>query len=126
MTREQVLAMSAQELAEATAVHVMGWEWQQPPSVGNVVERGYWWSLSLEEPVYDWNPAEEISSTWKITEKMRPFTFDLFRSDGRNPSEEWVCIFSWDVGLNRKCERVYAPTAELAISRCALLAVMGI
>lgn len=74
MTREEILDMSADQLAEAVAVHVMGWEWCEPTRIGNAVSSGYWWSLSLEEPVFDWNPGEDISAAWEVEETFKSDT----------------------------------------------------
>jgi hypothetical protein len=114
MTREQVLAMTAQELAEATAVHVMGWQWQQLPSIGNVVERGYWWSLSLEEPVYDWSPAEDISAAWEVEEKIKTMDIEVVR--------RYVSLIYDLSGYGFVA--IHASPADRC--KAALLAVMGI
>jgi hypothetical protein len=123
MTREQVLAMSPQELAEATAVHVMGWQWQQLPSIGNVVERGYWWSLACEEPVYSWNPAEDMRDAWEAAEKIEK-EITVKRYEGMGGWSYW-CRISGSAAEVFDFEISHGKTAPEAICKCLLLAVMG-
>jgi len=73
LTREQILNMTAQELAEATAVHVMGWSVGEHPEVNGTGQ----WMVEYEFPVYfkkdgaficwdEWNPAEDIRDAREI------------------------------------------------------------
>lgn len=124
MTREEILGMSADQLAEATARHVMGWEWREPTITWNAVSSGYWWSLSLEEPVFDWNPSKDISAAWEA--------WDLGREDEHlivecKDGEYCATIHrfkqgeeSWDVDT----WTYSAKTKEEAMMKCRLLAVL--
>ncbi len=119
MTREQVLDMSDQELAEATAVHVMGWKLVQHPADGFDV-----WATKFNElgqiieyrEQHEWNPADDIRDAWEVLKKVQ---------------KDW----SWEMNMNNDAGEVevriashWVVTSSVAESICkaALLAVMGI
>lgn len=61
LTREQILGMDEQQLAEATAVHVMGWH-----------QNGFYWTrekgiVMLTEM---WDPAKDMATAWDVEEKI--------------------------------------------------------
>lgn len=123
MTREEILGMSANQLAEATAVHVMGWEWCEPTITWNAVSSGYWWSLSLEEPVFDWNPGEDILAAFEVLEKMRERKIYL---DIRVWPDEYQVLPHQDEN-NKLIERAIVKKKSLPEAICkaaALLAVL--
>lgn len=123
MTREEILDMSADQLAEATAVHVMGWKWCEPTRIGNAVSSGYWWSLSLEEPVFDWNPGEDILAAFEVLEKMRERKIYL---DIRVWPDEYQVLPHLDEN-NKLIERAIVKNKSLPEAICksaALLAVL--
>lgn len=124
MTREEILGMSTDQLAEATAVHVMGWKWCEPTIIGNAVSSGYWWSLSLEEPVSDWNPGKDISAAWEAWDLGREDEHLIVEcKDGeycatihrfKQGEESWD-VYTWTYS---------AKTKEEAMMKCRLLAVL--
>jgi len=73
-TREQILAMDAEQLAEATAIHVMGWKdgfQLQIDSDMGICER-LRHNEFLGAAIWEkWNPAEDIAAAWEVVEKMR-------------------------------------------------------
>ena len=84
LTREQILNMSAQELAEATAVHVMGWEIisqnedmrrfqtaDYPAGQGIIALYGKRYVARSGGRRIDWNPAEDIAVAWEVEDKIK-------------------------------------------------------
>ncbi len=76
-TREQILAMDAEQLAEATAIHVMGWRKEKPSNYP--YDYGGHWLDSNGDWQYDcdnshdeiWNPAEDIAAAWEMEECIK-------------------------------------------------------
>lgn len=75
LTREQILSMSAQELAEATAVHVMGWVKHEDAEIGEYYhEQANVCGVNISAYVVlidDWNPAEDIAAAWEVEGKIK-------------------------------------------------------
>ncbi|MHA7963546.1 BC1872 family protein [Paenibacillus sp. CAU 1782] len=125
MTREQVLAMSAQELAEATAVHVMGWEIistmedsrnrkqsnDYPNGAGIIALYGTRYIARTGGRYFNWSPGEDISAAWEVEEAIPADKHKLYNS--------MLILIAGD-GYNA----VHASPVDRC--KAALLAVMGI
>lgn len=129
--------MSAQELAEATAIHVMGWEIitqhedmrrfqtsDYPDGKGIIALYGIRYVARTGGRRIDWNPAEDISAAWEVVEQLKlivaPNNNGGWKSGVMNGArlEKQHVIWSnyW----------VFSDTAPEAICKAALLAVMGL
>ena len=113
MTREQVLAMSAQELAEATAVHVMEWR-KLDPDV---------WIVDDEVRIRyrrSWNPAEDIRDAKALMDKLQESHLYMDIRTCSDFYEVWVT--NWENDIQTQTEA--HPMLERAITTCSLLAVV--
>ncbi|MFD3261880.1 hypothetical protein ACE3MQ_25090 [Paenibacillus lentus] len=93
LTKDKILAMTPQELAEATAVRVMGW--------GAVKS--------------NWNPAFDMLDAMSIAERVQRKTLHFHLE--KDATMMWVSSFYAGSHYAR------ASTATKAISRAALLAL---
>lgn len=127
MTREQVMSMSAQELAEATAVHVMGWKLVQHPSDGFDV-----WATNFNElgqiieyrEHHEWSPSEDISAAWEALEHLGK-EVSVKRYEAMVGWRYWCRISDPNPTRYDECI-AHGKTAPEAICKAALLAVIGI
>ncbi|WP_145413775.1 BC1872 family protein [Paenibacillus xylanexedens] len=69
--------------------------------------------------------SKDIAAAWGVLNIMKQYTFDLFWSEARQESEQWVCIFTPNIDAS-KYYKVYAGSAPEAICKAALLAVLDI
>lgn len=70
LTREQILNMTSQELAEATAVHVMGWVKQRTDNEWDAPIYGWFDKDELKVLEDEWNPAEGTRDAWRLIEQF--------------------------------------------------------
>lgn len=116
MTREQILSMTAQELAEATAVHVMGWEMDIISGIATCWTQGD----EIVRDIEEWNPAECIRDSLELLER-----FDSHQcTKMHNVGSEKETMFRVIVKSNKHV--AYGESLPLAASRAALLAVKGL
>ncbi|MDP9676242.1 hypothetical protein J2W97_002237 [Paenibacillus jamilae] len=143
LTREQVLAMeSGVDLDAMVAEFVFGWtritgptqDYHGPVEHGDVLIPP---NTSADEALRMMPPkgsipftyfvnrhwSKSISGAWTVLGNMKKYTFDLFWSDSRDESEQWVCIFTSN---DQKHYKVYGGSAPEAICKAALLAVLNL
>ncbi|MFD0673944.1 hypothetical protein [Cohnella sp. GCM10027633] len=95
LSREQILSMPAgREMDKLVAEKVMGYEWVNPPIVGNYIEMPYAWDKENDEPFYSWYPSSEISTAFEAVKKMNDYGYDFaIESDTESGETNYHCRF---------------------------------
>lgn len=126
LTREQVLEMSEQELAEATAVHVMGWKdghtlqiYRDMGICERLVHNEFIGAAIWER----WNPAGDIKDVWEVADKF--YFVDIRKVNKVDEDRRWQWI-AYLGGGDGYSHNATADTAPEAICKASLLAVMGL
>lgn len=138
-TREYILNMSAQELAEATAVNVLGWEiitTKEDVSIrrqkhdytdgkGIIALYGIRYIARSGGRSREWNPAEDISAAWEVVETLQATHIYTDIRTCADFYEVWITTPPFKEE-EQKTETVASPKLPAAICKAALLAVMGV
>lgn len=123
LSREKIHASTDRELNVLVAQHVMNWEWIAPLNQGTtIISDGYWWNSFLEEPVFNWKPAEDISDALLLIEKLKEIQLYMDIRTYTDFYEVWVT----DRNTNLQTKTEAHPVLARAITTCAILTVLGV
>lgn len=124
LTREEIMAMSLEDVDNLIAEKVMMWEFIKPTFSGNYPEPGYWWNSHEGKPEFYFSPSSEISVALRVIEKMRQNKIYL---DIRVWPNEYQVLPHQDEN-NNLIDRWIVKRSSLpeAIGKAALLAVLNL
>lgn len=122
LTREDIYSLTHEQLNKHVSELVLNLEWIDERTYFSGLntlhmERSHAFDPELGEPWYDFYPATDMKSAFEV------LTYLINKGAEVNVGfyKEWDCSIDYPIGTNW---RATGETAPLAISRCALLAVI--